>query len=118
MTEAEPATANTKGRKPRNPKQLRLPPGVLVRVDVLEDEHGHIHAYTRERLSSGWSDERNEVASLLVRTGADVLDEFKEEEDDGEGDDEGEGDGPGVKDPRKGPSPRFSLKPDFRLLYR
>jgi len=116
--EAAQASERRTVRKLRSPKQLRLPQGVLVRVDVLEDEHGHIQAYTRERLSSGWGDERNEVASLLVRTGLDVLDGFKEEGNEGEEDDSDGDEEAGVMGPRNGSSSRPRLSPDLRMLYR
>ncbi len=92
-------------RKSRQPKRLRLPLGVLVRVDVLEDEHGHIGVYTRERLSPGWGGERNEVASLLVQTGLAVLDGFAQERRERGGVDEGEGED-------DGPSPHGPHRPD------
>jgi hypothetical protein len=107
-------------RKSRSAKRLRLPRGVLVRVDVHQDEYGRIQVYTRERLSPGWGDERNEVASLLLRTGLDVLDGFKEERPDREitDEDEDQDDGPGHTSPRKARSPTLLSSPDLRQLYR
>ncbi len=88
-----------------------------MRVDVYQDERGHIQAYTRERLSTGWGDERNEVASLLVRTGLDVLEEFREDQLTGEQDDSDEDVEPGPTDPRNPRPPRW-LNPDLARLYR
>jgi hypothetical protein len=53
-----------------------------VRVDVLQDEDGLMRVYTRERLSPGRGDERNEAASLLMKTGLDVLNQFAEAQSD------------------------------------
>jgi hypothetical protein len=109
-------------RKSRSPKRLRLPRDVLVRVDVLQDEHGHIQAYTRERLSPGWGGERNEVASLLVRTGLDVLDGFAQERLErvvtDEEEDEDEDDGLWATGHRNSRASTPSLSPDLRQLYR
>jgi hypothetical protein len=105
-----------------SPKGLRLPAGVLVRVDVLLDERGHIQVFTRERLTPGWGGERNHVADLLFRNALDVLEGFREvphasEVDDAEeGEDEGIGQGPAGPD---GPRPQTpSLGSDLRLIYR
>lgn len=120
--DTQPETSRSGGgrtaRRLRVPKELRLPRGVLVRVDVLQDEHGRIQVYTRERLSPGWSDERNEVASLLVRTGADVLDGFRgdgvEKEEEGEDDEDDNGASQiGPHRPDSGPQ-----LPEPPILYR
>jgi hypothetical protein len=89
-------TRSSKGRtvrKSRSLKPRRLPRGVLVRVDVLEDEHGAIVMETLERLSPGFGYERRQAASLLVQAGVDVLEDFREERDSrGDSGDDGEED--------------------------
>ena len=66
----------------RRAPELRLPRGVLVRVDVFVDGSGRFRAFTRERLTPGRGGDRNEVASILVKTGLDVLNQFADEQDD------------------------------------
>lgn len=64
----------------REAAEPRLPRGVLVRVDVFQDRDGRIRTFTLERLSGRWGDERSEVATLVVKTGLDILNRFEEEE--------------------------------------
>ena len=60
-------SANKKGTEPSTSEQepesqarrFRLPRGVLVRLDVLQDENGRLRVFTRERLTGRWGDERS-----------------------------------------------------------
>lgn len=67
-------------RPKRGITEPRLPRGVLVRVDVFQDRDGRIRTFTLERLSGRWGDERSEVATLVVKTGLDILNRFEDEE--------------------------------------
>lgn len=101
------------------PREYRLPRGVLVRVDVMMDDHGRIFVFTRERLDGMWGEVRNEAAALVAETAVDVLRGFRGAK---ARDAEEDGDEPDESDTRPGGPRHSSTIPrirgqDFRQIY-
>lgn len=103
---ADPVTPSEQRRKRTGPSRLKLPRGVLLRVDVLHDGKGRLDTDTRERLTPGWSDERNAVAATLLRTVVEVLEGFPED---------GEDSGP--RSPKNARVPNSKANADLLRLY-